>query len=172
MRAPSLLLTALCVGGCATLGDSPLKSLHDDVEGYMHAFKWKNYDRAALYLPAEQRQAFFAAYEDGALQIEDYKVMRVQMNTEEDATINVHLTFMMLPSVTVEKAKLVQHWHKINGRWTLEAEEGSIRDLKDYGEPEDETVSKERTPPKGFEGETETFMTEEDEPPPFEDSGD
>lgn len=138
MRGPVLSLLAgglLLSAGCASMKvQDQLEKLKEAVEGYNQAFRWKNYERAAQYLPVEHRGAFVAAYDDDekSLQMEDYNVSRVDLISEEAATVSVRVRFLLLPSVVVENRTLTQHWQKIEGAWILETEENSIRKL-DFG---------------------------------------
>lgn len=138
MRSTVLVATVLAVGalgsaGCRTTGQAgtDLSNLKDSVEAYNDAYRWKNYQRAALFLPPETRAAFLATYEedDKALHIEDYQVLRADLVSEQAAQVLVRMRFMQLPSVTLETKNLVQHWHLVNGRWLLETEENSIREI-------------------------------------------
>lgn len=124
------LLAAL--GGCASMGaQDTLEKLREAVEGYNQAFRWKNYERAAQYLPNEVRAAFLAAYDDdeSSLQLEDYQISKVDIANDDAATVSVRVRFLLLPSVVVENRTLVQHWHRVSGEWMLENEDNSIRKL-------------------------------------------
>lgn len=134
MRALVLaaLSGAMMLGACAsTRMQDSMRELQDSVEAYNEAFRWKNFERAAMYMPADLRAAFLATYEDdeNSLHIEDFQIVNVNMENEKSATVTVRLRYMLLPSVSVERASLVQHWKKINEAWTLETEDGSIREL-------------------------------------------
>ena len=125
---------ALVVGaGCATLSGQTdsLNALQESVEAYNDAYRWKNYERASLFRPADVRAAFLATYEedDKSLHVEDYQILKAEVISETAARIVVRLRFMQLPSVTLENRKLVQHWHKVGGRWILETEENSVREI-------------------------------------------
>ena len=135
MRARVLGLIAslaLVVSSCASMKvQDDLEKLKEAVEGYNQAFRWKNYERASLYLPGEKRAAFMTAYDDDerSLQMEDYQVSKVDLLSEEQATVSVRVRFLLLPSVVVENRTLTQHWQRIQGEWILEEEEASIRKL-------------------------------------------
>jgi len=124
---------ALLAAGCATTpgGRSELTELQESVEAYNDAYRWKNYQRAALFLPPDTRAAFLATYEedDKALHVEDYQILRADLVNEAAARVLVRVRFMQLPSVTLETRNLVQHWHQVSGRWLLETEENSIREV-------------------------------------------
>ena len=110
--------------------------LRKSVEAYNHAFRWKNYDRAASFLPGELRASFVATHEDDAvsLHVEDYKILQVDLDSEDAARVLVRYRYTLLPSVVVQTRKLTQHWHRVAGQWLLESEDESIRPL-DAGAP-------------------------------------
>lgn len=130
----SLLALALAASaGCAHApgASSDLEELKESVEAYNDAYRWKNYQRASLFRPADIRAAFLATYEedDKALHIEDYQVLKAEILDEASAKVLVRVRFMLLPSVTLETKNLVQHWHQVGGRWLLETEDNSIREI-------------------------------------------
>lgn len=118
---------------CASMSgqSSSLEALQDSVEAYNDAYRWKNYERAALFLPPEVRAPFLATYEedDKALHVEGYRILRADLQGEEAARVVIRVRFMQLPSVTLETKDLVQNWHKVASRWILETEENSIREV-------------------------------------------
>lgn len=130
MRALSLLLVV--AAGCATSSQEMFEELKSAVDGYNSAYRWKNYERAASYLPNDLRAAFIASYEDDekSLHVEGYRLLRVDLDGEKAATVYVRVRYMLLPSINVENRTLVQHWHKVNDVWILETEENSIRDVE------------------------------------------
>ena len=142
--------------GCASMSaQNDLTSLQEAVEAYNHAFRWKNYSSAVLLLQPDLREPFLAAYEEdeSSLQVEDLKVLRVEMQAKDRAKVTVRARYMMLPSVTVQKNRLVQHWALIRQRWLLESEENSIRKIDPLAQPT-QPVQK-PLPPNAQEGETE-----------------
>lgn len=108
-----------------------LKELQDSVEAYNDAYRWKNYERAAIYLPEDQRAPFLATYEedDKALHVEGYRILKANIVTETAAEMTIRVRYMLLPSVTLEKRNVIQHWHKVADRWILETEDNSIREI-------------------------------------------
>ena len=129
-RALSTLLLGLCLAACATVGQkNDMNRLQEAVESYTHAYRWKNYDSAVLMLQPDLREPYLAAYEEdeSSLQIEDIRVVKVQLEAPDRAKITLRTRFMLLPSVTVKKKKLTQYWVKIGDQWLMEAEENSIR---------------------------------------------
>jgi len=139
VKEGKLPLALVLISACAaSTQQDTLEALKDAVEGYNHAFRWKDYERAALSVPPDLRRAFLAAYEDdeSSLQIEDYEIAHVRLEGEDAATVTVRVRYMLLPAVIVQRATLVQHWHKIGADWILETEENSLRRLDPSREPE------------------------------------
>jgi hypothetical protein len=122
--------------GCATSsqGDAA-EQLQRSVEAYNEAYRWKNYERASSFLPPDLRAAFVAAHEDDekSLHVEDYQILAVDHPREGAADIRVRVTYILLPSNTVEKRTVVQHWQRVGGAWVLETEDNSIRALDPKG---------------------------------------
>lgn len=144
-----LLLLASCATSQST---QTVKDLKTSVNGYLEAFRWKNYAMAAQYLPASDRTAFLTTFEeDGdAVHVEDVQVLRVDIESEDAAEITVRYRFMQLPSVTVERKVVTQSWHRSDGRWLMEYEEPRLVEL-------DRSLQKKREPAQpagGEEGET------------------
>jgi hypothetical protein len=119
------------MAGCASSKQTLMEELQESVEGYNSAYRWKNFERAASYLPNDLRAAFIAAYEedDQSLHVETYQILKVDLVNDNAATVTVRLRFMELPSINLENRTLTQHWHKVNDAWILETEENSIREL-------------------------------------------
>lgn len=147
---------ALLLAGCATSAQTKLEELQSAVDGYNSAYRWKNFERAASYLPNDLRAAFIAAYEedDHSLHVETYQILKVDLKGEEAATVTVRLRFMELPSITLENRTLVQHWHKVNDVWILETEENSIRALELDATPKNPEAVKGVEVPDAQKGET------------------
>ena len=156
MRTLSTLLVSLCFVGCAAVGQkNDMNRLQEAVESYSHAYRWKNYDSAVLMLQPDLREPYLAAYEEdeSSLQIEDIRVVRVELEAPDRAKITLRTRFMLLPSVTVQKKKLTQYWVKIGDQWLMEAEENSIRLIDPLSKSD---LAKKRTlPPNAQMGNTE-----------------
>ncbi|MEO1338973.1 MAG: hypothetical protein AAFV29_25240, partial [Myxococcota bacterium] len=130
--------TAAGCAGSATSGDK-LETLRRSVKAYNEAYRWKNFERAASFLPRDLRMSFVATYEEDekSLHIEDYQILQVRVLNEKAADVEVRVIYMMLPSVVVKNRRMTQHWRKIGARWTLETEENSIRDIQADARPQD-----------------------------------
>jgi hypothetical protein len=135
-----LLTVALAPGGssCASSSQGDAAALlQRSVEAYNEAYRWKNYERASSFLPLDLRAAFVAAHDDDekSLHVEDYQILSVDHPRDDAADIRVRLTYILLPSNTVEKRTVVQHWQRVGGAWTLEAEDNSIRPIDTRAAP-------------------------------------
>lgn len=159
LQSAALLGLVLLGSACASQQKTTMDRLRESVEGYNHAFRWKNYERAAMFVPKDLRGAFIAAYEDdeSSLQVEDYQVRTVDLHDDKSATVSVRLRYLMLPDVTVQNRTLVQHWADVDGQWILETEENSVRKLDPAKPPADPAARQpEPDPEPGFgDGETE-----------------
>lgn len=179
MRGRALLLGlgAAWAAGCATTTTkTAVERLQEAVEGYNHAFRWKNYERSALYLPNDKRTAFLAAYEDdeSSLQVEDYTIRQLDMLSDKAAKVAIKVSYLLLPSVNVKQATLVQHWAEVNGNWVLEAEDNSIRELDPAKQPRDPRArAKPADPEPGVnQGQTTVDVERPDDPLPEDNEGD
>ncbi|MCK6547886.1 hypothetical protein L6R52_18685 [Myxococcota bacterium] len=147
--ALSAALLALGVASCAAQKKrDALNQLQESIEAYNEAYRWKNYERAAAYVPADLRGAFLAAHEDevSSLHVEDWQLLDVNVETPQAAKVTVRVRYMQLPSVIVEKKTVVQHWHEVNGAWILETEENPIRPLDPTKRPKNPEAAGDPTP--------------------------
>ena len=127
-----LVVALVAASACATARkEEALDELRRSVEAYNHAFRWKNYERASSFLQSSLRGPFLAAHEDDgkALHVEDYRILKVDLPSEDIALVTVRYRFTLLPSVTVQKRSVQQNWARVAGNWILESEKGSIREL-------------------------------------------
>lgn len=146
LAAKALLLsTCAALSGCAATAQDRLDALRRSVEGYNEAYRWKNYERAAAFLPADLRAAFLASYEedDKSLHVEGYQILSVSFESPDRADVKVRYRYMALPSVVLEQRVVTQHWARVNEQWILEHERDPIRPvepgaagLEGYGGPE------------------------------------
>lgn len=163
MRSLAVVVLACALGGCSTSSKTLMEGLQNSVEGYNEAYRWKNYERAAGFLPADLRAAFLDAYrdDDNSLQIDDYSIVKVDLENDASAKVTIRVSYIQLPSVTVEKATLVQHWKRLGGEWILETEDNSLRKIepasapaeapawtREAAEPGDEARDEEREAPE------------------------
>jgi hypothetical protein len=148
-------LFALVLAGCATSQQTAMEELQSAVDGYNSAYRWKNFERAASYLPNDMRAAFIAAYEedDHSLHVETFQILKVDL-TEDSATVVVRMRYMELPSITLENRTLTQHWHKVNDVWILETEENSIRAIEVGATPKNPDAVKGVEVPPEKQGDT------------------
>ncbi len=140
MKRGLLILVLGGAVGCASGSQSnDLEPLRRSVKAYNEAYRWKNFERAAAFLPRDVRLAFLSAYEDDekSLHIDDYQIMQVRLQSEDAAEVEVRVSYTLLPSVTVQTRRVTQHWHRIGKQWILEAEDNSIRDLRAETKPQE-----------------------------------
>ena len=122
-----LLSLSLVVGACVT--QERAHNLQKSINGYNTAYRWKQYMRAAQYLPAEWQGAFLAAHEedDKDIQIEGYQILQVTRLEDSRAQVIVRVRYVLAPSVTLEQTITTQHWAYVSGRWILEHQDNMIR---------------------------------------------
>ena len=151
MRLYALPLLAVSLAACAASTQEKVQDLRKSVSDYNYAFRWKNYQHAAAFLPADVRASFISNYEedDKELNVEGFQIIGVNMKTPEVAEVTVRYQFMELPSVILEKRVVKQHWAVVNGQWLLEHEDKSIRPLASDEEEEEEDIRD--TPKEGAE---------------------
>jgi len=146
-----LALVVGLVAGCAAPQADRMKSLRTSVEAYNTAFRWKNYHRAATYLPNDLRTAFVTYFDEdsSALHVEGVEVLKVDLQSEKAAEVTVRYRFLKLPSVVVERKVVVQSWHYLDGAWVLETEEPSLVDYSavlEPSEPDDDDEARAPSP--------------------------
>ncbi len=122
----------LVLSACAGSTKDPMKDLKDAVDGYNTAFRWKNFGKAAAYLPNDLRAEFVAYFDEdsASLHIEAVEVLRVDAQSDDAAEVTVRYRYMLLPSVTVQKKVVVQSWHQVDEHWILENEEPLLIDYR------------------------------------------
>lgn len=135
-RLIALGLTALggtTISGCASTQHNTMLALQDSIDGYNHALRWQNFEGAAAYLPNDLRTTFLALQTENAenLQIESFTIMKVELESERSAKVLVLLSYMLLPSVTLQSRRVTQHWHRVEDAWVLETEDDAIFPLED-----------------------------------------
>lgn len=142
-RACARIALVLALGaGCATTAKSAssddLETLRRSVKAYNEAFRWKNFERAASFLPKDMRLAFIATHEDDEknLHVEEYQILQVRLSGERAAKVELRVTYMMLPSVVVKTRRITQHWHLIDDQWVLETEDNPIRVVRKDAKPQ------------------------------------
>jgi hypothetical protein len=142
--------------GCASAKQAQMEELQNAIDGYNSAYRWKNFERAAGYLPNDLRGAFIAAYEedDNSIHVETYTIIKVDLLGDEAATVTVRVRYMELPSINLENRTLTQHWHKVNDTWLLETEENSIRAIDPAATPKNPEAVKGAEVPDEKKGET------------------
>lgn len=144
-----------------------LTKLKESVDAYNHSFRWKAYGQASLHLPPDLRGPFLAAYEDeeASLQIEEARVLNVNVENDDSALVLVRYRYMMLPSVVVQKSTVTQHWKRIAGDWLLETEDNSIRDIDPAKQPTDLRESPKPKPEQEGKTEVDVFGPGDETPP-------
>ncbi|MEZ4272752.1 MAG: hypothetical protein R3C68_15370 [Myxococcota bacterium] len=120
--APILLLGVTLLA-CASSSDAS-GTLHRAVNSYNELMRWKKFEQAAGYIPANKRADFLERYlavEDD-LFVESMEVRGITWVTTEDnpvVDVNVIANAYLLPSTVLEKVVMRQRWEFRNGAWNL-----------------------------------------------------
>jgi hypothetical protein len=122
MRALWLLLTLAACAGAAKANDDFMA----DIRSFQEGLRWRKYDVAADFVPAEKREKFLDAHDetDTDLRIDDYELMRVKLNdSHETAQVRVKYTWHLDSVGTVHDTVVDQHWEKQGKMWRILASE-------------------------------------------------
>lgn len=128
--------------GCALWSsDDPAKRWFESVRDYNHAFRWKNFEKAAQFVAAEDRAEFVSRHEAKRkdLHIESYRILKMDLSEEDAGIAVVEVEFTKLPSITLQRRRLTQHWHRVAGAWILESEESPLIEASSEDATETET---------------------------------
>ena len=127
MRRVWLLLTALAVAGstgCMTALGDPLghrDALAESQKRYTDLIRWRDAERAAIYVDPELREAFLAhAKELETLEISDYELGETEFG-EDDETAKIDVTYRgySLSHLIERKVRVTQEWHRDEGNTWL-----------------------------------------------------
>jgi hypothetical protein len=148
--------------GCASAAQQRMEELQAAIDGYNSTYRWKNFERAASFLPNDLRGPFIAAYEedDNSIHVETYTIIKVDLLNDDAATVTVRVRYMELPSINLENRTVTQHWHKVNDVWLLETEENSIREIDPDAAPKNPEAVKGAEVPDDKKGETSIEVTD------------
>jgi hypothetical protein len=104
----------------------PKVTLAEQLRTYHQHLRWGRFQDAARYLEAGDREVFLGRHEEMG---EDYKVIDFEIKNVEpspdgqEAKVEINLQWVLEPSMTVHKDKLLQTWRLVGGAWTLTDEE-------------------------------------------------
>ena len=123
MRNLLLVLTAVwafATTGCMTVIEDPLghrKDLEDVQKKYTDLIRWRDAEKAAIYVDPEMRNAFLAQAEElETLEISDYELGELEFGEgDETATIDVTYRGYSLSHLIERKIRVTQEWHRDDG---------------------------------------------------------
>ena len=126
MRSLFLLLAGLLVlgtGGCMTVTD-PLghrEALEDAQKRYTDLIRWRDAERAAIFVDPELRKDFLEQAEElENLEISDYELGDLEFGDgDETATIDVTYRGYSLSHLVERKIRVTQEWHRDEGNTWL-----------------------------------------------------
>ena len=125
-----LLLTA----GCMSPRPSPAAEISATLTRFHSHLVFARYDQAALFLKKELQLPFVDYYEaqGSDFKVVEFEVARVELSDDEErATVQVDLSWHQLPSMTIQRSRLVEEWvwDSMGERWWVESQE--VRDLEE-----------------------------------------
>jgi hypothetical protein len=120
MRTLPLLLCALCAfaaTGCMTVIEDPLghrEALEDAQKRYTDLIRWRDAEKAAIYVDPELRKEFLAQAEVlETLEISDYEIGDLEFGEDDEtATIDVTYRGYSLSHLIERKIRVTQEWHR------------------------------------------------------------
>jgi hypothetical protein len=119
MRTQLLLLSALCAiaaTGCMTVIEDPLghrEALEDAQKRYTDLIRWRDAEKAAVYVDPELRKAFLDQAEElETLEISDYELGDLVYG-DNDQTAKIEVTYRgySLSHLIERKVRVTQEWH-------------------------------------------------------------
>jgi hypothetical protein len=118
-----LLVASLSLSACAAPGSGDM-DLSRSVSMYNDALRWKRFEQAAAFIPADARAAFLERYlaTEDRLQIESLEVRSVVSIPEQDVPtfdVVVVASAYLLPSNVVERITLIERWQQRGGVWRM-----------------------------------------------------
>jgi len=122
-----VLFLALIVASCASTGGQDKKletSLKLSIDAFNCAFKSEDYAEAAAFVPADQKEHFWAEVDrfKGRIRITDYNLREVQL-TDKSTSANpiMYFQFYRLDSATLQTVTFTQKWHfdQRDKRWKV-----------------------------------------------------
>lgn len=113
------LVALLLLSGCAPTV-TPADELDRTLRAYNGHLRWKRFTKAVAFLPKEKRDEFMEVFEpsEDQLNIDDVEVKHVDIDKDK-AKVSLEARFYRLPSITMEKVRIVQKWERIHGAWWL-----------------------------------------------------
>ena len=118
----SLLFIILIFSSCYSRGKfgQSAELLQEATERYYQVFKWKYYDRAKVFIDAEDK----AAYEDFVLRLEDsvnltsYELREFAYSEDKkECDIKIVFTYYKYPSVSEKREVFYEKWVERGSTW-------------------------------------------------------
>ena len=115
---PIILLLALMLAACASLGDRDEKkrteSLKTAVEVFNGSFKWEDYAAAAELVPPDKKKEFWAEVDrfKGKIHIVEYQLREIQESAKSSsATVLMNFQYWRTDAPKLLTAPVAQKWH-------------------------------------------------------------
>ena len=119
----------LPLAGCAS--QTAAKTLKASITGFNADLRWKRFNGAANFLPAEERSQFLEHYLSlekdlfiQSLEVKNVDFQQTQLpsdleNSIEQAQVLVMAEYYILPSTVVKRQPVTQNWEYRNGSWKM-----------------------------------------------------
>jgi len=111
------LCLMVLIAGCSTASKpTPTSMLLKMTENFSERMRWQDFQHAAAYVTAEERESFLAHWRDAEdLHVVGAQVDSIEMLDPEAARVNMTIEYYLLPSNTVRKLKTEQEWSYLAG---------------------------------------------------------
>jgi hypothetical protein len=132
MRA--ILVVCLVACGAAQHAAEPLG---DAVRSYNDGVRWERFSNAAVHLPPKERATFVDEADERAkdLKITDYDIVKIEPKGENEAKVQIKLSWYKDSEGTVHETHSTQTWER-HGRAWLMVDEARLRGPEMPGLPE------------------------------------
>ncbi len=98
------------------------QTLREAINDYNECFFWRDFDKASRYVVPAKRGDFLAATEQlrRGYTLDDFRIMSIKMGPSgEMALVDVKRSYIMSPSVTLQRSTFSQKWVLKEGAWFL-----------------------------------------------------
>lgn len=127
-RIGCVLLLACLTAACGGYGQSEKKekeAFAAAVEAFNHAFRWEDYDAAAVWIDPARKLKFWTEVDKfkGRIRIIDYKIRDIDFGEEKPvSTAVLYFQYYRIDSPTIETVTLSQKWRFVEEEkhWQLE----------------------------------------------------
>jgi len=115
MKASWFVLLA----GCARMKSG--ETLPDSVRAYNDGVRWERFAVAAVHVPPKERSTFVDQADERArdMKITDYEVLKIDAKGEEEASVQIKLSWYRESEGTLRETQALQTWEKHGKTWWM-----------------------------------------------------